>query len=251
MKSKRIFAFALAMISLISVSSCSEKEKKNVEMSSSSSSEEISSIADRKPEVTSEADTNDTSEDSKTGESSAESKEESSEPEIISKKAGITFSDLQGQYEYSTGAGGWYTEFTLNADGTFEGDYHCHSFENDTEYADVCDFKGNFTMLEKIDDTTYSMRLERIDLINNVEPVSEEDYQPGDVRVNYTDYVQGLNSGKEFMVYLPGTNTDIFNDSTLANMCGFMYNSTEGTESLSFNVIYNKEEDAPFCSISD
>ena len=137
---------------------------------------------------------------------------------------------------------------TRNADGTFEGDYHHHSFENDIEYADVCDFKGNFTMLEKIDDTTYSMRLERIELIDNVGTVNEEDYLPDEVRVSYTDYVEGLNSGKDFMVYLPGTKPETLDESILTNTYEYMYGNDDKNAPFSFTVIYNKDENAPFCS---
>ena len=245
MKIKKITAFALAVVSVMSVASCSKnakESKKEIEMSSA----DTTSVADRAPEVTSEADTTDTTE-----ESTAESTEETSESEVTNTNKGITFSDLQGEYEYSTGAGGWYTEFTLNADGTFEGDYHHHGFEDGVEYADVCDFSGVFTMLEKIDNTTYSMRLERIELIDNVGTVNEEDYLPDEVRVSYTDYVEGLNSGKDFMVYLPGTKPETLDESILTNTYEYMYGNDDNNAPFSFTVIYNKDENAPFCSRSN
>ena len=65
---------------------------------------------------------------------------------------------------YASGAGAWGTFLTLEADGSFTGNYH--DSEMGAEGGPVCyicDFAGRFTDLRQVDEFTYAMTLESVE----------------------------------------------------------------------------------------
>lgn len=63
--------------------------------------------------------------------------------ELFAQMSGLTFN-------FASGAGGWWTEFTMNGDGSFKGNYHDseigstgRGYPKGTVY--VCKFSGRFT----------------------------------------------------------------------------------------------------------
>lgn len=114
------------------------------------------------------------------------------------------FSVLPSVFVFSSGAGGWGTEITLNDDGTFIGQYHDSDmgdsgtgYSNGTVY--ICDFSGKFTMPKKINEYIYSMNLESL----NVEGTSGTVYYENDIRYIVSD-PYGFDNADEFLIYLPG-----------------------------------------------
>jgi hypothetical protein len=107
---------------------------------------------------------------------------------------------------FSSGAGGWGTVLTLNRDGSFTGEF------SDSEMGDsgddypkgtvyLCDFAGQFTNIQQVDDHTYSLTLE--DLTITTENEEEEWIEDGIRYVAATPY--GFEEGKDFLFYTPET----------------------------------------------
>ena len=124
--------------------------------------------------------------------------------ETLERENSDIFSLLPSEFVFSSGAGGWATEITLNDDGTFNGQYHDSDmgdsgtgYSNGTVY--ICDFSGKFTMPKKINEYIYSMNLETLD----VEGTSGTVYYENDIRYIVSN-PYGFDNADEFMIYLPG-----------------------------------------------
>lgn len=82
----------------------------------------------------------------------------------IPKEENNIFELIPKKFTFSSGAGGWATEITLNDDGNFNGQYYDFEmgdrgdeYPNGTVY--ISNFSGKFTIPKQIDEYTYSMRL--------------------------------------------------------------------------------------------
>ncbi len=136
--------------------------------------------------------------------------EENTEQEPVAEEntteAAWTFADLSKySYEFSSGAGGWSTNFTIEKDGTFRGNYHdsdmgCtgEGYERGTCY--WCSFNGSFKNLRKVDELCYEMELDTVSYEN--EPGTNEIID--NVLYEYTEWY-GLEGTDVYKVYLPGT----------------------------------------------
>lgn len=120
--------------------------------------------------------------------------------------AGLTFADLsKRQYGFSSGAGGWSEEFTIEKDGYFTGLFHDSNmgdtgegYPDGTRYSSS--YSGHFTDLTQINDHTYQMKLKDISYKETLEGEEIID----NIRYIYTDsYCLGGND--TFTIYLPGT----------------------------------------------
>lgn len=116
--------------------------------------------------------------------------------------------DAALDFYFSSGAGAWGTELVLKNDGSFEGYFHDTNMgeagennPNGTTY--VCDFSGKFESIEKIDETSYRMKLS---YITTEKEEGEEWIEDGILYV--TSYPYGLSGGTEFIFYTPETKTD-------------------------------------------
>lgn len=117
---------------------------------------------------------------------------------------------------FASGAGAWGTEITLNADGTFTGEYHDsemmeHSdqYPNGTVY--YCKFSGKFANITKIDEYSYAMTL---DELTKDASRGEEWIEDG------TRYVlsgaHGIENGTDFVFYMPDTPLDGLNSEFMS-----------------------------------
>lgn len=149
----------------------------------------------------------------------------------------LTFADLATrQFEFCSGAGGWSTEFTIEKDGSFKGNYHDSDMGDIGEgYADgtmyCCVFSGHFTDLTKIDEYTYEMKLSDITYENEL----------GDTEiVENTRYIYldayGLEGTDRFKVYLPGTPISKLPEDVYSWVAAANENETE----LTITVIENE-----------
>ena len=114
------------------------------------------------------------------------------------------FASMPSDFTFSSGAGAWATQFTLEDDGSFTGQYHDSDmgdtgaeYPNGTVY--ICNFTGKFTTPTQINDYTYSMGLEKLQTDGTV---GEEYYENGQ-RFIYSD-PYGFDSADEFLIYTPG-----------------------------------------------
>lgn len=96
---------------------------------------------------------------------------------------------------FASGVGGWATELNIATDGSFTGQ---HYDSNPTEYF-ICNFKGKFGDITKIDDFTYSMKL---DSLTCEKEKGESWTEDGTLYIASTPY--GLDDGKTFILYLAG-----------------------------------------------
>lgn len=118
----------------------------------------------------------------------------------------LTFADLsKWGFVFSSGVGGWATEFIIAPDGAFKGDYHDsemgvvgEGYPDGTVYC--CTFSGHFSDLTKIDDYTYEMKISDITYENEVGDTEIVD----NVCYIYTD-AYGVSDTDSFKIFLPGT----------------------------------------------
>lgn len=143
---------------------------------------------------------------------------------------------------FSSGAGGWQTELTLQRDGAFAGQFHDsdmgsigEDYPRGTVY--LCEFEGQFGDFQTVDDTTLSLTLEELTALT-----AEEDvwYEEGVRMIGATPY--GLEGGTEFLLYLPDTPAALLTDRARS---GWPLAGTE-TETLDCYVLHNTAADTAF-----
>lgn len=119
----------------------------------------------------------------------------------------LPFTEPMGFY-FSSGAGAWETELYLEKDGSFEGGFHDTNMgeigeNNPYGTCYVCNFSGKFEIVEKIDETSYKMKLSEI---TTEKAVGEEWIEDGVLYVVSGPY--GLEGGTEFTFYTPDAKAD-------------------------------------------
>lgn len=140
---------------------------------------------------------------------------------------------------FSSGAGGWGTEIIIQQDLSFTGFYsdsdmgsvgegHPHG----TRY--VCTFSGQFAQLTQIDEFSYALTL--TELIS--------DYEEGkewieDLILHVSSVPYGMETGTEFILYLPNTPTTGLSQEFLSWWPG-RYGGT-ASSTLDFFGLYNVE----------
>lgn len=158
------------------------------------------------------------------------------------------FADLENwQFWFGSGAGAWCTVLDVNPDGTFEGNFHDsdmgsmdETYPNGTVY--ICSFTGKFTQPVKVNDYTYSMRIESIELAD--EPDKEE--IKDEFRLIYTG-PHGMEDAEEILIYLPGAPVKELPKEYREWVGYFDAEDIEGTE-LPFYGLYNAAAQNGFSS---
>lgn len=112
---------------------------------------------------------------------------------------------LPQTFIYSSGAGGWGTEMTIEPDGTFTGQYHdseMGSVGEEYPYGSyyICTFSGRFTDLSQLNEYSYSMKLTELEI---VEAPGAEWIEDGIKYIAAEPY--GLLGGNDFILYTPET----------------------------------------------
>lgn len=148
----------------------------------------------------------------------ASTQEDAAEDAADVQTADISYVDL-GEYvfEYSSGRGGWGTEFTVEADGSFNGNYHAFEteetgddYEEGTQYQ--CGFSGHFSELKQTGDYTYEFSIEDFAY---TDPIGTETIADGIRYIDEKPY--GFPESGTFCLYMPGAaisdiDQEIFND---------------------------------------
>lgn len=163
-------------------------------------------------------------------------------------EAEFSFADLADTYFYfSSGAGGWYTELSVNSDGTFGGIHEDsdmgdtgEAYPNGTLY--FCDFAGRFDQLERVDAFTWKMKL--VSLTSRQEPGMEEIIDG--VRYIYSP-ANGMDGGEDFYLYLPGAKLADLPEDYLRWVGYYNLENTTDAE-LTFYGIYNEKTGDGFSS---
>lgn len=170
--------------------------------------------------------------------------EEQAEPETEPENL---FEVMPREYMFCSGAGAWSTTLTIETDGSFTGLFldadmgdGGEMYPEGTRY--VCNFSGKFTQPEKVDGTTYSMRIETIEL-----------ERPADEAVEYADNVRyiysgpyGLEEAEELLIYLPASKAADLPEGAIRAARGPYDWQAAGDGTLGLYVIYNAYEEHGF-----
>lgn len=174
-------------------------------------------------------------------------KDEGTKPEgTLSEEAGneAIFQTFPEEFYFQSGAGAWSTDLHIEEDGTFSGLYHDSDmgdsgdkYPNGTIY--FSDFHGKFSIPVKIDEYTYSMKLETI----TVEGNPGEEYYEDNIRYVYSE-PYGLENADEILIYLPGAKTADLPEGFLS-WTELAYAETK-PETIPFFGLYNVNEEDGF-----
>lgn len=176
------------------------------------------------------------------------------ESETTQMQENLTFSDLSGYtFTFSSGAGAWATQLTVESDGYFHGRYQDSDMGNTGEgyakgtvYRSV--FSGHFTDLTKTNDTVWRMTLADISYQDTVGDTRIDVYD--EIRYVYTD-AYGL--GDTMQIYWKGTETADLSENTMS-WVGLWLENAGDESTLSMPVIadaatgdafYSYEREAP------
>lgn len=102
------------------------------------------------------------------------------------------------EFWFSSGSGGWGTGLEIGEDGSFSGHYQDVDLGGDPPDTRFCNFTGRFSWPEKVNEYTYSVKLEEFQKEDDKEELDEYGmlWVPADA--------YGLEGGDEFLIYLPG-----------------------------------------------
>ena len=254
---KKWIALLLTVAMMLSLWACKGGETEDPQVPETTEAEPVETTTDGEEPTeptteTTQAPTEKTEEPTETTEEPTETTQEPTETEIPSENETEETSEAEEHLEYpmafyfSSGAGGWATELYLNEDGTFTG-YFFDSNMGDigegypygTTY--TCSFTGKFGSSEKLDDYSYSVKLEELTLDR---PVGEE-WIEGETRyISATPY--GLEGGEDFLFYLPNTPITMLSEDQLFWWPG-KYRGEYTT--LHGYAIYNVADDSGFFSM--
>lgn len=101
-------------------------------------------------------------------------------------------------FAFGSGSGGWGTELDVAEDGTFSGYYQDMDMGGDPPTTSFCRFTGRFSKPEKINEYTYSVRMEVL------KKEKAEEWTDKDGMHWIPSIAYGLEDGDEFLIYLPG-----------------------------------------------
>lgn len=151
----------------------------------------------------------------------------------------FSFIDISNlEFWFGSGAGAWRTILTVYEDGTFEGEYSDSDMGSRVYY--LCNFTGKFSEPLKVNDYTYSVKIERIEL--QVVPGIEE-IKDGTTYIYSEPY--GLDDAEELLFYLPGAPVEDLPEAYRSWMMG--YHQFTDTK-LPFFGLYNVNAETGFSS---
>ena len=117
----------------------------------------------------------------------------------------FSFADLENiEFFFFNGIGGWGTRVHIAPDGKFLGEFKDSGIGNiDEGYPNGivyrCDFKGQLTQPEKVNEYTYSVKIQEM---NYEREAGTEEIKEG-VLYRYSD-AYGLEDAENILIYLPG-----------------------------------------------
>lgn len=171
-----------------------------------------------------------------------ESPEVSEPPENAGTPEDLTRVDtLPGEFPmefvFASGAGAWGTVLTVEADGSFTGNYHDSEIGAEPEpVCYICDFAGQFGDFRQVDEFTYAMTLESTEILTEQTESWVEDglrYIPSDP--------YGMETGTEFFLYLPQRPLEGLDEEFLSWWPDNWLREQEGLTELGCYGVYNVE----------
>lgn len=162
-------------------------------------------------------------------------------------EAASLFAEMPRSFMFCSGAGAWSTTLDIDGTGAFKGVFldsdmgdSGENYPAGTRY--VCEFSGQFTEPEQVDETTWSMKIETIELTH---PADNTEEFADDARYIYSG-PYGLENAEELLIYLPDTPADSLPEEFVHWIQGpYDWSPTdEGT--LGIWGIYNVKEELGF-----
>lgn len=157
------------------------------------------------------------------------------------------FSVAAGNYTFSSGAGGWMTYITVNADGSFSGDFH----DNDYTEEDGCEvqitlaqFTGRFESIKKVNDYTYSFKVKSLDYKKPIDTTEIVDEEFGRTKYIYST-AYGLAEAKTVYLFTKGAPVNELPEE-FVNWARYPLALPEGATTLPFKGLYNVDEQYGF-----
>ena len=196
----------------ILLAGCKNTDKEAVPEETVTASQETASMPESEEALTAEEGASAPDEASEgSGETMAEAEEAAKQE--YTEYSDLTFEDLSKRtFFFSSGAGAWAEEFTIEKDGFFQGIYHDadmgvadQDYPGGTLY--LSSYSGHFTGLEKVDEYSYRMTLSDIAYKDEVDT---EEIKDGVLYVYTDSYCLGGND--TFLVFLPGTPKSRFSE---------------------------------------
>ncbi|HHW30125.1 MAG TPA: hypothetical protein GXX20_00375 [Clostridiaceae bacterium] len=168
--------------------------------------------------------------------------------EDISKELTDLFSDLSKyKFIFASGVGAWQTILTVNEDGTFEGVYSDsdmgiagEDYPHGVVYLST--FEGKFTEPEIVNDYTYSVFIEYLNLEKEIE---SEEIIDG-IKYIYSE-PYGINGAKEILIYTPEAPVKELPEG-FRSWTGLMDEDDLKGKYLGFYGLYNVETESGFSS---
>lgn len=161
---------------------------------------------------------------------------------------GFSFADVSDlEFYFSSGVGAWQTKLEIDADGNFKGHYEDSDMGSSGEgYSSTVycsDFSGKFTQPEKVNDTTYSFKIDSIEY-----PLGIGSEIKDGVLYNYTEGY-GIQGAEELYMYLPNSKISELPEEYLSWVGIYVADSPEADlDTLSFYGLYNVTEQNGFSS---
>ena len=159
------------------------------------------------------------------------------------------FSKIQGKwFEFSSGVGAWSTELIMAENGAFSGNFHDsemgetgEGYPNGTVYG--CTFHGQFSDPEKVDETTWKVKI-KVEMDEGQVPEAIED------QIRYvTAPPYGLEKAETVMIYETGTPIEKLPAGFMS--WSHMQEVDPDAKTLPYYGIWNETDDAGFVSIDE
>lgn len=159
------------------------------------------------------------------------------------------FSKIQGKwFEFSSGVGAWSTELIMDTNGAFAGNFHDsemgetgEGYPNGTVYG--CTFHGQFSDPEKVDETTWKVKI-KVEMDEGQVPEAIED------QIRYvTAPPYGLEKAETVMIYETGRPIEKLPEGFMS--WSHMQEVDPDAKTLPYYGIWNETDDAGFVSIDE
>ena len=159
------------------------------------------------------------------------------------------FAEIHGKlFEFSSGAGAWSTELTVDADGSFTGSYHDSEMgETGEGYPDGtlygCSFHGQFTEPARVDEYSWTAKV-TLELDEGQVPEAIED------GVRYvTSVPYGIEKAQTVTFFVPGTPVDHLPEG-FADWSHLQEIDPDATE-IPYYAIWSEADEAGFITYPD
>lgn len=240
MKKQRIYAGVLVGTLAMALTACGGQKEKKVS---------VTEVEEKEVEITEAPVASEASVDLEENIEENQGQLEEGETQEVESKEKTEGQDLLNtlsnwSFSFSSGVGAWATSLDINGDGSFHGIYSDSDmgvtgkgYPGGTIY--YCEFTGQFTEPVKINDYTYTMKIEEMDC--------KQEKNKTEIK-NKCRYVYsapyGLDGADEIYIYTP----DALVSKLPEGYLNWVYQTEESPENLDCYGLYNVAEETGFIS---